>query len=62
MRHEDYEYRYQAARGLERRETHSLYWKPVNGATLERMTAAELRACAAAMDEATNKRKGGGHE
>ncbi len=52
MKHNGYEYRYQAARGLERRETYSQYWQPVTGRVLEQMTAEELRVCADAMDEA----------
>lgn len=52
-----YEYRYQAARGLERREPYSCYWDPVNGAVLERMTSQELRACADAMDEAKREER-----
>ena len=52
MKHNGYEYRYQAARGLERRKTYSEYWQSVTGRVLEQMTAEELRVCADAMEEA----------
>lgn len=55
MIHDGYEYRYQAARGLERRKLYSQYWESVNGATLEGMTAEELQVCVNAMLAAREK-------
>lgn len=59
MRHNGYEYRYQAARGLERRQLYSRYWQSVDGHALEQMTAEELRACADTMDEAERAEREG---
>ena len=52
--YENYEYRYVAARGLERRNIHSRHWEPVTGAAFEEMTAEELRHCANVMEKAND--------
>ena len=50
--HNDYEYRFVSARGLERRKVASSIWFSVEGAAFEYMTAGELRHCADVMDHA----------
>ena len=49
----EYEYRYVAVRGLERRATSSRYWESVAPEMLARMTPDELRHVADVMDAAT---------
>jgi hypothetical protein len=47
----EYEYRFCAVRGLERRKYYSPVWNNVTGAMMETMTAEELRQCADAIDD-----------